>query len=212
MAKQLSAIYQFMVDIARKERGVMLTIPKAMEYLNTAQLDCYEDWFKVYGQNNEIHEALLPFKKTVPFASNSSGFIDYPADAIHLLTMYKVLGSTIYQIRWVNEDELVNALASQLRPVSTTKPIARDDDGGIQVYPQSSLVGTMIYLKRPTDVNLAYTQVGRTITYDDNASTQFEFLDVYVNNIIARALLFVGVNMSDQEVAQFSQLYQKETE
>ena len=114
-------------------------------------------------------------------------------------------------IRFVNEDELPFALTSQLRTVSTSKPIAKDTSGGFQLYPQSTQTGFYNYLRRPNAPVLGYTQTGRTITYDPNTSTQLEFTDVYINNIIARALKFWGINMAEQDIQQFAQLQTQET-
>ena len=57
---------------------------------------------------------------------------------------------------------------------------------------------------------MGYTQTGRTITYDPNTSTQLEFTDVYINNIIARTLKFWGINMAEQDIQQFAQLQTQE--
>ena len=88
-------------------------------------------------------------------------------------------------ISFVNEDEIALALKSQLRPVSTSLPIAKDTATGIQIYPQVTQTGFYNYLRRPLKPVYGYTTSGRTITYDNATSTQLEFTDVYINNIIS---------------------------
>jgi hypothetical protein len=58
-----------------------------------------------------------------------------------------------------------------------------------------------------------YTQVpgSRTITYDNATSTQLEFTDVYINNIISIALKFWGINMAEQDIQAFAQNQTQET-
>lgn len=212
MAYNINDVYNFLVFIVRKERGVFITIPEAMQTIDNAQLEATEDWFSQYGVTQIIHDAIRKLRMQVQFTSNSDGSVDFASDYLHLIgNPYTVTGSTINAVRFVNEDELPFALTSQLRPVSTAKPIAKDRSTGFQLYPQTTQTGFYNYLRRPAAPVLGYTQTGRTITYNPNTSTQLEFTDVYINNIIARALKFWGINMAEQDIQQFAQLQTQET-
>ena len=195
MAYNINDVYNFLVFIVRKERGVFITIPEAMQTIDNAQLEATEDWFSQYGVTQIIHDAIRKLRSQVQFTSASDGQVTFASDYLHMIgNPYTVTGSTINAVRFVNEDELPFALTSQLRPVSTAKPIAKDTAVGFQIYPQSTQTGFYNYLRRPATPVLGYTQAGRTITYNPNTSTQLEFTDVYINNIIARALKFWGIN------------------
>jgi hypothetical protein len=212
MAYNINDVYNFLVFIVRKERGVFITIPEAMQTIDNAQLEATEDWFSQYGVTQIIHDAIRKLRSQVQFTSNSDGSVDFVSDYLHMIgNPYTVTGSTINAVRFVNEDELPYALTSQLRTVSTSKPIAKDTAVGFQIYPQSTQTGFYNYLRRPATPVLGYTQAGRTITYNPNTSTQLEFTDVYINNIIARALKFWGINMAEQDIQQFAQLQTQET-
>jgi hypothetical protein len=212
MAYNINDVYNFLVFIVRKERGVFITIPEAMQTIDNAQLEATEDWFSQYGVTQIIHDAIRKLRSQVQFTSASDGQVVFASDYLHMIgNPYTVTGSTINAVRFVNEDELPFALTSQLRPVSTSKPIAKDTSVGFQIYPQSTQTGFYNYLRRPVTPVLGYTQTGRTITYDPNTSTQLEFTDVYINNIIARALKFWGINMAEQDIQQFAQLQTQET-
>ena len=212
MAYNINDVYNFLVFIVRKERGVFITIPEAMQTIDNAQLEATEDWFSQYGVTQIIHDAIRKLRSQVQFTSASDGQVTFASDYLHMIgNPYTVTGSTINAVRFVNEDELPFALTSQLRPVSTAKPIAKDTAVGFQIYPQSTQTGFYNYLRRPATPVLGYTQAGRTITYNPNASTQLEFTDVYINNIIARALKFWGINMAEQDIQQFAQLQTQET-
>lgn len=212
MAYNINDVYNFLVFIVRKERGVFITIPEAMQTIDNAQLEATEDWFSQYGVTQIIHDAIRKLRSQVQFTSASDGQVTFASDYLHMIgNPYTVIGSTINAVRFVNEDELPFALTSQLRPVSTAKPIAKDTAVGFQIYPQSTQTGFYNYLRRPATPVLGYTQAGRTITYNPNTSTQLEFTDVYINNIIARALKFWGINMAEQDIQQFAQLQTQET-
>jgi hypothetical protein len=201
-----------MIFIVRKERGVFVTIPEAMQTLDNAQLEAVEEWFSTYGTTQIIHDAIRKLRVQKSFTSDSTGLVTFDADYLHLIGgAYTVSGSTINNVRFLNEDELALALKSQLRAVSTSNPIAIDASVGFRLYPAATQAGIYNYLRRPATPVLGYTQSGRSITYDPNTSTQLEFTDVYINNIISRALKFWGINMAEQDIQQFAQIQTQET-
>lgn len=212
MARSINDIYEFYRYIVRKERGVFITISQFETNIDAGQLDAFEEYFKPYGANQTIHDALRPFRVYYNFISDASGFVTFPDDYQHIAgTAFTVLASTVNAITFVNEDEFVSAVNSQLRPVSISDPIARDTDVGFSLYPQTSQVGAFTYLRRPATPVLFYLQTGRTITYYANYSTQLEWSDVYINNIIAKALRYAGVNMDEKGVSDFANMYNAET-
>lgn len=210
--RTIADIVDFVQYICRKERGIFITPAQCTSNLDAGQLDSFEEYFKLYGENQVIHDALRPFRVYYQFTSDSSGFVTFPSDYLHLVgTAFTVSGSTVNEITFPNEDEFISALKSQLRPVSLSDPIARDTDTGFSLYPQSTQIGFFTYLKRPDTPVYGYTQLGRVITYDPNTSTQLEWSDVYINNIIAKSLRYVGINMTEPEISQFAEMYNQET-
>ena len=114
-----------MVFIVRKERGVFVTIPEFESTLDNAQIEAVSDWFELYGTTQKIHDAIRKLRSQVQFTSTSDGQVDFASNYLHMIGgAYTVTGSTINSIRFVNEDEVALALKSQLRPVSTSLPIA----------------------------------------------------------------------------------------
>ena len=212
MPYNINDIYNQMLFIVRKERGVFVTVNEAMQTLDNAQLEAVEDWFSTYGTTQIIHDAIRKLRVQKSFTSDSTGLVTFDADYLHLIGgAYTVSGSTINNVRFLNEDELALALKSQLRAVSTSNPIAIDASVGFRLYPAATQSGFYNYLKRPATPVLGYTQSGRTITYNPVTSTQLEFTDVYINNIISRALKFWGINMAEQDIQQFAQIQTQET-
>lgn len=212
MARTINDLYNLYQYIVRKERGVFVTAAQFTQNLDAGQLDAFEEWFKLYGANQEIHDALRPFRVYQLFTSDSAGAVSYQDDYLHLIgSPFLVIGSSASLIHFVNEDELPFALSSQLRPVSDSYPIAVDSSVGFSIYPQQVLSGAYFYLRRPATPVLAFNQVGRVITYNSGGSTQLEWNEVYVNNIIAKALKFSGINMDEDKVYAFAEQYDKES-
>lgn len=212
MAYNINDVYNQMLFIVRKERGVFVTVPEAMQTLDNAQLEAVEEWFSTYGTTQIIHDAIRKLRVQKNFTSDATGLVTFDSDYLHLIGgAYTVSGSTINNVRFLNEDELALALKSQLRVVSTSNPIAIDASVGFRLYPAATQTGFYNYLRRPAAPVLGYTQSGRTITYDPLTSTQLEFTDVYINNIMSRALKFWGINMAEQDIQQFAQIQTQET-
>jgi hypothetical protein len=201
-----------MVFIVRKERGVFVTISEFESTLDNAQIEATSGWFELYGITQKIHDAIRKLRSQVQFTSASDGQVNFASDYLHMIGgAYTVTGSTINTIRFVNENEVSLSLKSQLRPVSTLLPIAKDTATGFQIYPQVAQTGFYNYLRRPVKPVFGYTTSGRTITYNSATSTQLEFTDVYINNIISIALKFWGINMAEQDIQAFAQNQTQET-
>jgi hypothetical protein len=212
MAYNLNDIYNFMVFIVRKERGVFITIPEFQLTLDNAQIEAVEDWFRLYGETQSIHDAIRKLRVQIQFTTSNDGILTFESDYLHMIGGgFTVNGSTINTIRFLNEDEISFALKSQLRAVSALNPVAKDISTGLQLFPQIKHIGFYNYLRRPAAPVYGYTTSGRTITYDQSTSTQLEFTDVYINNIISRALKFWGINMAEQDIQVFAQNQTQET-
>lgn len=211
--RDINSIYNFMLYLVRKERGIFLSPEECTASLDTAQLDKLEDDFKPYGQTQILHDSLRPFRVYYNFTSDSSGAVTFPSDYLHMIgSPQTVYGSTISLVTFMQEDEWVNAVQSQLRPVTLASPIARDTATGFNLFPYSTQSGIFTYLRRPETPVYGFTQVGRVITYDPLTSVQLNWTDAYINNIIARALAYLGLNMSEADLSKFSEIYQQQTQ
>lgn len=213
MSRNISNIVDFVQFLIRKERGVFISPEQTTTNLDAGQLDAFEEYFKLYDQTQRLHDALQPFQIDVVFTSDSGGNVQYPDDYQHLLAKhYTVTGSTVNDITFVQDNELAFALRSQLRPVTDEYPIAIETKDGFCIYPQKVQRGIYSYLKRPATPVYGYTQSGRQITYNPNTSVQLEWNEGYINNIIAKSLRYVGIYMAEQEISQFAEIYNQQTQ
>lgn len=212
MARNINDLYNFCLFICRKERGIFIQPNVLATNLDNGQLDSFNDWFKQYGIDQNIHDALDPFKVYQQFTSAADGSVTYPTNYLHLLAgVFTVTGSTVNKVRFVQTDQYPDAITSQLRPVSLSKPIALDSATGFQLYPQSQQTGAYYYMRRPATPVYGYSQVGRAITYNPLTSTQLEWSDIYINNILASTLKYFGIYMNEDKVYQFAEQYEQET-
>ena len=76
----------------------------------------------------------------------------------------------------------------------------------IQFSPNNLYSANIIYLKKPDDMVWGYTMNGAVPEYSEALSTQPEWNDTDMNEIIYLALSYIGVNLKDPDVSQFAQL------
>ena len=65
MAYNLNEIYNFMVFIVRKERGVFVTIPEFESTLDNAQIEAVSDWFELYGGLSKLASIICPMSELI---------------------------------------------------------------------------------------------------------------------------------------------------
>lgn len=212
MARTIYDIYLLSQYIARKERGVFQTVPEFNQNIDAGLLDFTNEYFQFYGKTQQIHDAIKKFRAYQPFTSDSAGFVTFQTNYLHLIgTPFTVFGSSVSNPRFVNEDDFPDALTSQLRPCDNDNPVLVDSANGFSIYPQTTQTGAYFYLRRPTSPLLVVTQVGRAITYDPINSVQIEASEIYWNNILGRALKYLGINLDDKGISDFSNQLNAET-
>lgn len=220
MATTINDLYNLSQYIIRKARGGFQTVAEFNQNLWAGYKDCVSEWFAGYGSNQPIHDALRPMRVYQPFTSDSSGFVLFPSNYMHILgAPSTIYGSTVTRPTAVNEDEIAFALTSQVRPCDMENPIIVDyattvsgvQVGGFSIYPQQTQIGFYWYLRLPTQPVLVVTTVGRVLTYDPVNSVQIETSEIYWNYILARSLSLLGINMSEKEVVEYSQLFAAES-
>jgi hypothetical protein len=201
----IDQIHSFIEFIERKEMGSYHTHAQIDAALDAAQKELFKQYLEQYTSSldKKLPSALYPFRTSAAFTSTSSGIITYPADLEHLLVLYPLTNGLPNTVRIVEFAELPEALNSQLRRVSTTRPIGIDGDKEFQIFPKEVRSGNMYYLRSPKTPLFSYTQVGRVVTYNAGTSVNLEFSDIYVDKIISKALMFLGINMSEAEIVNF---------
>jgi len=116
---------------------------------------------------------------------------------------------TYYPVKMTNEDERSNKLNSQIDPPIPTAPLGEIiAPRTIRLYPaNNNYIGSVSYMRRPKKPVYGYSIVGgRNIVYDPISSVQLEWRDTDINMILIKALLSVGINLSDAEVSQFAEM------
>jgi hypothetical protein len=170
-----------------------------------------------YGATQKINDALSPFKVKVTLgtADTANGLISLPVTYVHLIGIYKrsynnaLLRNVYKSIKIISEDELANRLDSFIFNPSTSAPVGvLNGKGSIQLFPMNDLDVDVHYLRRPATPVFGYSinSSARTLIYDANSSTQLEWSDIHINNIISKAVSVLGASIKDPQAVQFGEL------
>ena len=182
------------------------------DVLHSASLWKFNEYAAAYGVTQLLHVALAPFKVNYPFNTGNtpSGLITLPATYERLLSFYIQYTDGVVRtkdVKEVNEDELGGRLDSQLKPVTITSPIYTETSkGNIQLYPQQPNSGYLFYLRTPVKPAFVYTVSGRTVTYNSAGSTQLEWNDTTINQLVIKAVQLLGVNIEAIPLVQYTEL------
>lgn len=213
---EINLVHDFINDLLRKEQKGYQDPEQIDTALNRGQMRVFNTYRSVYASDNEAKEALAPFVKKLQYGTQADG--TYQVDAAQefqgltgLEIQYLENGRKRYkEVSFPDEDEFGSRLGSQLLEPTLTDPIGEVIGfGKYQLHPAGVYAGTIRFLKKPQDVKFAYTESGRTISYDASKSKQLEWADKYVDKVILAALTYLGINLGDGEILQISEALSK---
>lgn len=183
--------------------------------LDRAQIQHFNAIKPSYAVNQQIADALLPFKKAVQFdvLSTVGGEITLPADYLHLTAIETVImeSNRVFTptVEILSEDKVSERRNSQLIAPTFRHPIGEfqtKEDGTkqVQLYPAFPASGNLKYLRRPKAPKFIYAITDGVAVYDQTTSTQMEWDDTSMEPIIFIALGLLGLNVKDADSVSFS--------
>lgn len=227
--QNVSDLYNFINFIADKNRRGYLSPEEISQALSTAQVDLWNYYWGLpqtaqalkggapnpdYGSSQLTIDALSPFRARTQVTPSNNGIIYMSDQGVsyqipdfgHFIGMFKINTST-NEISGVDQylnSEIVEVLKSTLYPVTQANQVFVFENDLIQLYPRTSMptgyAAEVHYIALPTDVVINYTVTGNTITINNLTSIPPRFDSTYWVELVARALPYVGVNLSAQEV------------
>lgn len=217
----LKEIHDWFDFVTNKAQGEYYSHGDYDNCLDRAQMMLFNEMYSEYATGEKMQDAMAPFKSSYSFltSNTTNGIVNLPADYLYMTGGHIVVvesSHTKYRpLEIISEDEISWRLNSQLRPATVNKPFATiaSKVAGvttIQLYPTVPMAGSVFYLKRPTPPVFVYTQSGRVVTYDSVNSVQLQWPESEINEIIIRALVYLGVNADDADIVQYANVKSKE--
>jgi hypothetical protein len=188
-----------------------------------------------YNQTQKINDDLRIFIKRATLSIDPSGLMQYPLDYMHFSsathsyirqlkpkktenadcedceknTKTKTPGKIktyTRPIRPVDDMELANLLGSFIVFPSFFHPCLTFYEEGVQYHPKNIGSVDFVYLRKPKKAIWGYIPDanGRPV-YDPGTSIDLEWPEQVFNEIAIRILSFVGINLREPELSQYSE-------
>jgi hypothetical protein len=220
----IKEVHDYILMVLKKENGGYVAHEEIDQALDAAQMGKFTELFGnvkqyqpgrpvppvSYAVTQRIHDDLRNFKvRNILSTTNTLlGQVPLPSDYLHFLGMsmvYSEAGIKFSSIKILDESELIGRLNSQLLAPNRAKPFGVIFNSYIQVWPATPFAGELNYLKRPDKPSYQYTITGRLETYDPLTSVDLKWSDDCQYDIINKALVILGLRLSDESVMAISQ-------
>lgn len=208
----LDEIFNLLNFYINKSQGGWYSPEELTMVVDRAQRSLFNTYYLKYQTSQRLDDALSPFKTSI-FFSNVNGLVFGVVNYQDLLTITTTVVdpdniTRTRPVEIVPNDELANRIESQIDPPSLLSPIAVRLPGNTwQLYPKVQHVGELIYLTNPRVPFYSYSVVsGRVIVYDPLNSIQLQWNTKDINSIILIALNDLGINLSEGDILQWSEL------
>jgi hypothetical protein len=194
-------------------------VDKAMYFV---AIDTFDKWLDHYAKTKKISTFLEPFKrrKDIPM---TSGVGDLPGDYAIYRELYKMTPlsageSAASQKIDVVDDNFWNYRRNRkVGPASLARPIARIEYNKaevpvkkLEVYPSTVTQIELLYFKTPAHPKYNYIQSGSRYAFQEAGSVDIEFSVLLYPDMLYRVLSLVGVNLRENQMVQFMELYKSQ--
>ena len=188
-----------------------------------------------YNQTQKVSDDLRVFIKRQAISVDNNGIMLYPEDYLHFssATYHFVeqpvrteipdencddcpgkTTSTVdvgeiknhsITVRPVDDSELSYLLGSSIVFPDEKHPVLTFYEEGVQYHPKNINAVDFVYLRRPRVPLWAFTTTNGRPVYDSTNSIDLEWPEQVFNEIAVRILSFIGVNLREGELTQYSE-------
>jgi len=222
----IKEVHEYIQFFLKKENGGYVSHEEIDQALDMAQMAKFTELFGntkqyqpgrpvpsvSYGVTQRIHDDLRKFKvrSAIGTSATTGGVLAIPSNFLHFINLFLIYadavnGQQYSPVKIVNESDLAYRLDSQILKPSSANPICVIGSSSIQVYPNDSFAGEFNYLKRPQVPKFNYSVSGRQQVYTAGGSSDLEWADDCISDIINKALVILGARLNDETVVSISQ-------
>lgn len=209
----IDQVHRLIRFLIRKANGKWYAPEQLDDAINVGQLAVFNTYFDISDKSQPIHMALNPFRMPFEFTpSNFTGeFLPKPDGFLFTTELMvrnydnKSRKASTSDVKMYKENEWESAKNSQVRPAIQANPIAMESGTQFEFYPIGRYNGRLRFLRLPVAPKYGYSLVNRMPVYNPDTSTDLEWADIYINQIILKALSSIGINMSAQDILTYSE-------
>lgn len=210
MGLNIDKVYRFVQFVANKEFRGWIAPNDFNIGSEIAQLTLYSELEAEFAATKKISTDMRPFlgNNSVAPVSGSVAYSSIDALFRHPVSAYK---TTDYKkVNEVKESELPGILDSTIIAPTTNYPIVVYRESNANTFPSTMTDEiTFVYLKKPNTPTWGYTTTGGRPLYAVGISTDFDFDDPMFMQLASRILLHVGINLKDDQVAQYGMAFEQ---
>ena len=219
MAISVDTVYKTVLLILNKEQRGYMTPDEFNKIGSQVQREIFEAYFEDLNQQLRIPQSDVEYSDRVAITDekiaefktelNPTGTNPFivPDNLYRLGSItYEPNVSTYKEIQRVGRAEIYNIRKAPLTAPTTNYPIYLYEDNKALVYPDTIVDPAHIkmqYVKKPTDINWAYTtgSLGQLV-YDAANSIDFELHNSERTEVVLKMLLYQGVVIRDPQIVQ----------
>mgnify|MGYP003645396703 CR=1 FL=1 len=188
-----------------------------------------------YNQTQKVSDDLREFITRVTLPVDATGLMNYPSDYLHFSsassnyvdvefdrgtttedcptcnkntttsTVSSKFTTKTVSIRPVDDSELSNLLSSSIVQPTLGFPVLSFYQEGVQYHPVNINTVDFVYLRKPVTATWAFTVTGNRPLYDAATSVDLEWPIQVFNEIAIRVLSFIGINLRENDLSQYSE-------
>lgn len=233
----LNELYEFTQDVAKKQQRGYISFGDFTTYINQCQNDHFVECFgnpNTYQQGRAKaainasettinRDALSPFDKSLIVTPDAVGKYILPTDYRHFQAAYSIepknqdhceeLPRGIVRWKMIKElrhFEIAQALNSVNYMPSYEFPNLVFGSNYLIVYPNDLGKIEFVYYSNPLPAKLAYTVVQNKQVYNATNTVELEWGEDEQRQIIKKVWSYIGMNLGDSELVQFSEMKAKQ--
>ena len=226
MPINVNELYQFVQFVANKEQSGFIKPDEFNLAADRAQMQFFMERYNnpadyqpgrpvprvAFQQSQKVSDDLRVFMTSENIVSPQS-INGLASEYVHLVSLRTAAGD---HVKLLDDSEVGHIVNSALTPPTAFQPIAYIVGDNINLLGVGNAVLT--YLRRPVKPEWNYftdadgnpiDDVGNVITYpfhDAATSIDLEFPDETFNEIAIRILSFVGINLRENQLSQYTEL------
>lgn len=215
----INEVYTTVLNILNKDSRGYIAPQEFNNYAKLAQLSIFEDLFHEYAkslvkQNNRLYhsefsdiprhirEVIDIFTKETPMSGNSGVYAISDLDFYRLIEIF----ANGFEVEEVSKMHLKAILRNNLTQPSTRYPVYVKSGEIYNIYPNTVSNVTAVYVRKPKDPKWTYTTIAGNAIYNPSANDlqDFELPYSYYNDLIVKILMYCGVQIREEQIAQLS--------
>lgn len=197
--------------------GNSLTIPQFNQLCYQAVLQVQERDYQTLLATEEVSTFLKTYFKSTILNVPLTGEVNYPSDYQHLASLRKYYVQPNGKSKMIDIEEIKNEAWGLTQISSLKEPMLRfpkynQFSNVIRFLPRNIGIVEIDYFKTPVQPIWGYTIASGRPVYSPSTSVNFDFNQFAMNEVSAVFLSFRGVNLKDNELQAFVQMYKQETD